>query len=641
MVLLLLSFTGYCLLLKFKLHRDISHTPLIVSSCIILLMYIAGFCGLLQFMPIVLLPVGVLAFLYICISERTRLQQLIAIVCHPAIISFLVLSIIAWFLYHHRIYVLWDEFSHWGLLLKEMHLRHTFITKNFFDLIYDYPPGTALFQLFVGSCCGYSEGVAYFAQSLLIISALICLTGSFTRANIYAAFAILLITILLLVKFLLPLDTLYVDDVLAVFVGACLTMHINDSERSPASIWSLLPVLCVLPLIKPSGLLFATIIALVVFTEQFVLILRNQRVTAKQFPLNENKVSVGGTSKSMQSNILRVILIVSLFSAPMLASNSWKLYIANQHIPQIYATKFSTKDVFRLFTSSATTRERETRKLFFDKLLHDGLNNNAQFSYPITCPLFLSGIFLLQIITLACCFKWSLLLETIRLNILLLFGLLLFLLGILLFSLYYFSEEERLSIASLARYLNTYLFAWGMVAVAIFLRMLANVQWRHIIYACCAVMLGCLLLWKPSLAAILCDSPRSYSSALRLSMNPIVKFAKDRLTPGSKIYLAIQGDDGLRYLMLRYEFLPHVTNINGWNFVGTPTAAKTFRTIYYTEDEFERVLYHERYDYLYIIQADNVLFNLFPRLFRDVPHTQTQLYSLKRLQGHVILVPVK
>ena len=79
------------------------------------------------------------------------------------LIAFFVLYVFVYLFDLNRNFTVWDEFSHWGVMLKEMLRLDNFysVTKSTLMVHKDYPPVLQLFEFFWIKLCGsYREAYA-------------------------------------------------------------------------------------------------------------------------------------------------------------------------------------------------------------------------------------------------------------------------------------------------------------------------------------------------------------------------------------------------------------------------------------------------------------------------------------------------
>lgn len=172
-----------------------------------------------------------------------------------------------WWLNRGRRFSIWDEFSHWGLVVKNMYIfdyfgNHPDSTVTFRG----YPPATALWQYFVAKLCGeFKEEYTYQAMGWLMGSLLLPVLKKFKwKRMISAGFSILTLALIPLVfNYLYPVSLL-VDIILGLLLGYLLVSSFYDEKRDRFSILNAFLGIMVLCLTKASGAFLGVIYVVIV-----------------------------------------------------------------------------------------------------------------------------------------------------------------------------------------------------------------------------------------------------------------------------------------------------------------------------------------------------------------------------------------
>ena len=259
--LLLISFLGYFMLMHILFRgRKMAFYPSILSSAIITTSFLAGLGGKipeayssLYVAGFLLIPVCIMY--YYCKRHVVPLPPL-----HTVFPLFILMASAYALLYLLRdrfLYAL-DDFSHWGNVARTVatYLRLPLETDQ---LAYgSYPPGSALFIGYVANIIGNSEGVWLFAQALLLVCfwlPLLSASRSVILQLVLSFFA------LCFMHYVNPIETLYVDTLLAASAFGCVMVCLKEQRRPDGHILPLTFMLCALVLLKDSGVFLAAIIA--------------------------------------------------------------------------------------------------------------------------------------------------------------------------------------------------------------------------------------------------------------------------------------------------------------------------------------------------------------------------------------------
>lgn len=254
-ILLMVSFAGYGMFLLFKFNINTSFIPALIVSTITVVLFIAGLLNILVFATYIIFFLGLIIFLTMLIKIYKSKLSLIQL-WSPGILFFTFLVFIFVLLLHNSMLTYYDNFSHWGLIVKEMITKDTLPDDSTIITYRNYPPGTAIFIYYVVKIIGFSESMALIAQSLLTAS---FLTSLFAFSSWKRPLSLLLPTIASFCALLvLPysLNSLVVDNILGYVSIAAFTIVFY--YRNNISFLSHLstPLLSMIILTKDSGKIF-------------------------------------------------------------------------------------------------------------------------------------------------------------------------------------------------------------------------------------------------------------------------------------------------------------------------------------------------------------------------------------------------
>lgn len=175
----------------------------------------------------------------------------------PGLLFFLLLCPLLYYGAVNRMFISFDEFSHWGLAVKLMNA-----TDGLFGnpaaapyVLYDYPPALALVEWLVCRFLGAREGVALFGYQLLLVSFLLPFAeGARWRQPLRAAASLLLPLLLLNAVFPMWTLRLFSEPAIGLLTGLLFYELTCPGERPCAPRDCVL--LAFLVLCKNTGLLF-------------------------------------------------------------------------------------------------------------------------------------------------------------------------------------------------------------------------------------------------------------------------------------------------------------------------------------------------------------------------------------------------
>lgn len=168
-IIFMMSLAGYGMFILFKFGINPSFIPAIIVATITILMFIAGLLNILVLMTYFLFILGII--LFFIISFRIYKYNLpLTQLWNPGIVFFSSLTVVFVLLLHNSIFIYYDNFSHWSLIVKEMITKDILPDDSTIITYRNYPPGTALFIYYMVKIIGFSESMALIAQSLLTAS---------------------------------------------------------------------------------------------------------------------------------------------------------------------------------------------------------------------------------------------------------------------------------------------------------------------------------------------------------------------------------------------------------------------------------------------------------------------------------------
>ena len=227
--------------------------------------FIFGLLGYLNLaMETLVLFVGLILIILLVKSNGFR-SQLIKGSYAPSTVAFVSLSLIS--LYKSKDWVLsqWDEFTHWGAVVKAMHHFATLGPAAPVDLVAArYPPGISLFQYFVMDfSSGWREGLLFWATHLIVIAIIVSVLAKSSYKYLSEIALKLFVSLAAASVFFNNFDNIYSDPVLALTFGFLLVIAIKASYLDGR--WAIVLALTAgfVTLIKPVGIYFAAAAILV------------------------------------------------------------------------------------------------------------------------------------------------------------------------------------------------------------------------------------------------------------------------------------------------------------------------------------------------------------------------------------------
>jgi hypothetical protein len=432
-LLLLAVFIGYSCLFDHKLKINSAFIPIMVMTSIICVIFLFGIVNKLKLSINIINVIGILLLIYYIIQTIKRSYSMKFLVC-PSIIFFMLTSAYFIFLLKDLSYFHYDNFSHFGKIVKEIFYFDSLPNKNTTITFQNYPPATAIFIYFFGKVITYSEGYALAGQAVLIMGALTTFLWKNEWKNV--GFNFLSILVIFITLSILTFDdttlhiyNLLVDGVLGFLTSAAIIISYYYRNDIKKNLYINLPLLSFLVLTKESGKLFFFI---VIF---FILISNNQIKIHKE---NITKLKY----------VLPLLLILIL--VPLLFSSIWKSYLVRAYPIESYeANKF-------VVTQSKLTENFNSHSKEFIRTLHIKIIDKLLDIHSINTQLFISA----NLISILVSFMYyifkkrraKLQLKALALSDCMVF---IYIIGEYLMYLLIMPDKEAVNLASFDRYIST------------------------------------------------------------------------------------------------------------------------------------------------------------------------------------------
>lgn len=239
---------------------------------IILFIYIFGIFEFLDIGIIAIEIISTLSLYYLIkkivegIKEK-NIKELLNKIITPGLLVYTVLYVAFIIINHRAIFVDYDEFTHWGIIIKNMSINHSFgMNENSVVQYSEYPPFTAIFQyIFLFFKGKYSESTIITASNILYLSIIITIIRNIEWKKQLKKL-ILYIPIILFLPMICFIDfhkKIIVDGILGIFFFYILYIGYTEKDNKLKKIGITLGC-CSIALIKLSGIGLSIISFLIV-----------------------------------------------------------------------------------------------------------------------------------------------------------------------------------------------------------------------------------------------------------------------------------------------------------------------------------------------------------------------------------------
>jgi hypothetical protein len=627
------------LFLTRKLHFSQSLAPLVTILGITIILYICSLAGILLqgaiFVIILSLILGILSFIHFSkkIPEKKWAPS-------PALLVWIIAFIIIAIYTFGTLFYRWDEFSYWGTIYKYLlatnHLPD--VASNF--LVTSYPPFVSLFQYFIGLVLGNKESSAYFAQMIMDYSAIIAILPVNDWHNwkkYLLAFSLCVFSVFF---FGFEFQTIYVDLLMGLIFAAGLSSAVFNQNFSIDRIILVIFVSIALILSKPLGTCFAIVCIALIYFEYLW----------KNYEINSIRTFLQSLFKPLLKP--QFILLIVL---PLLAALSWNIHAAQFNSTKVsfslHGEAASFYDIFplvpkhyvdNLYSQDALERLNHyllNKPLVINISLTELLKTFSvhapyrtsliiknfinTISPKINQPSNLTILNMLIIFLLLSYFSTKLKSNKIigeknslRINLVLLAGLLLYSLLLLFAYIYYFGPEEGLVAPALYRYIGPYLLGWFLLIICtIYLQNSFKIPFLNIN---ASDALNSILL----LVMIVIIPFSSYfhtaqtPSPDRFKVDQVYQEVENKISSKDKVYdvWQINSDSGFYHYVMKYYLTPIPTNNYGWQ-LGKAISIKDIYSAPITQEEWLQLLNEQHYTLVLISSSDNQFWKQYGNIF--------------------------
>ena len=515
---------------------------------------------------------------------------------------FIIIFVFYFVVDYGRHFLLFDEFYHWGTMIKESMRLNSFYSVPGSNLWIhkDYPPFMTMFEvLWCKLCRGFSEDRASAAMHVFSMSVLLCaplerLTEKIKKNPFWKmlhAF-MLLIIFLMVILFLDPWServatSILVDIVVPIlFVYSMLLIYSKAAYTSGFGFACIILSFSALLLTKQAGIIF------VLIAELYFLI----KV------IFEGKVRAG-------ARIRHIIMVLIPIAVARLIQWTWTVYINKLGIEGQFETGAITYsqylDVFRGKTQG---------------LVHETVNNyfSALFNYPISSVKWLpvtyfAGfvIVIALIIIMAFIFKKTYSVgEAVNTGITLTVGTVAY--GAMMAVLYafFFNEVEMKALASFDRYMSSYLLGEILFLLMVFIDNLSKKTNVFVSIPKLLPVLGCsVLLFDPG--NLLYISPQGLREDIREPYRRDADHIAARTAPGDRLFIIYDNNKVSPSWWGAYQaYLQYFLNDR----YVSRKKSDAFSYDYSDGTEYDKLMeVMEEYDYLYMRDTNDAINKAFEK----------------------------
>jgi len=598
--------------------RKLSETFFLSIATIILILFL---CGLMNFKGCLLVGYGlIIAFSVISLGFliRTFIKDKDAfrnISILPSLLIFVLFFGIALYLNYKRVFSIWDEFSHWGIVVKSMYTYDALGTYKDSAIIFkSYLPGISLFEYFlIRPFSQFTEFPAYIASNMVFFSILSAFIKKFNFKSMLLIGSFLLIPLLMGVTFY---SALYVDCMLGVlFGGAFLFYYHYRYEQTLFGIVMFGVTVGILTLTKDMGIVLAGMIIFVALLDGLLF----KRNTLKEY------ICKG-------SNIYKRIIRFGILISPILISLGleflWKINLKMAGVLSFW--KVSSINILDLLKGNLLPYQSETSKLFIDAIINKPLTP-LNFSFIQI----MAGILIFAIVLCIIFKKKFFCLKRLIVTFLsLTIGGILYISALFVFYMFLIAPYEALILASYERYTLSYVIGLFFCLLIFIILTPSKIKplWRNNFFKWGTILISVITISSAYLFLFYNTAKYVKSEIInaRVSANKTIAIREpyNRIIPWtnyssfrkSRVYIISQADRGLDKLMLIYTLYPtDMEWIRDYSVALEPYYPEQSDpwTMIITPADWEKYIV-SNYDLIYILKFDQKFLNTYGYFFDKV-----------------------
>ncbi len=528
--------------------------------------------------------------------------------------SFLILYSILFVMNLGKSFYKWDEYSHWGMMAKEMVRLDMYYYVEDSVLVHhrEYPPFTTVLQyIWCKLCGGYEERHLYNAKLVFSLSTFFPIYAWLTskmlvcKGKLERIVRIVLIPALFIVlSCVMELGeasyyrTIYTEGILCVlFVYAVFSVMVSE-KANVFSIANIAMALAAILLTKQMGLFFAAIVVVYYFITKFL---------------------------KKEIKLCRWEILFTI-ATPFLLWGIWKIMVTlNAPFGQFDASKFSIGSILDIFTGKGLEYQYITIEAYWNAIFKTPLlYKPIGLSYTVILFLFA----FLMFATMGLQTDIVAMRELLVITILLETGAIGYIFVMQVLYLFGFSEGEATGLASYARYMTTMLYPMLLIAaILLFTTLLSRWKRNSNVFIGVVVLLLLVTVIPVSfvktnlLPGVFYDDPADlYKGDARIIM--------ENTEENAKIYLICQGDNGSGRNMISYLAAPRLFSEKHYSLNSSEDGSLSMQ---------EMLDYAGEFEYIYLSNIDDAFVEDYQDAFPSLVLTNQQLFKVIKSSEEITL----
>lgn len=264
--------------LKVKTEQAI---PITVISLIVLV-YLAGIFGNLEigiYLILLITFFSLIYLIYYLVKYKNRRKSFLYKYFSPGIFIYGLMYILFIIINHNRIFENYDEFNHWGLIIKDMYMNNNFaFGRESATAFIEYPPFTGIFEyILLKFSSSYSEDTIIIANNILAVSIMMPIFKK-VKWNKSIKWIFVITPIIVFVPMIIYEKfyfNILVDGLIGILIAYVLYQWFTNKNKTYRNISTGLGIIAI-TLIKSSGIGISLILILILLGEGITKIISKQ-----------------------------------------------------------------------------------------------------------------------------------------------------------------------------------------------------------------------------------------------------------------------------------------------------------------------------------------------------------------------------
>lgn len=587
----------------------------ITNVAIVVLLFLFGILGNLETGVVICCGLSIILYAVALVwtIKKREYKLWIKNIFTPGFFCYFIWNAVLIFLIKGKLMHSWDEFSHWGDIVKVMVTYDDFGTNPLSDSMFaSYPPGLSLFQYMLQKINVWISGTV-FTEWLLYVAYHMCafsfpayfLKGTGKRIILHTLVIMGALFVIPTLFYPEYYTTLYVDPFLGILSGSGLACVLLRKEKDRFYSLYIIAICSMLVMTKDAGMLFAILIGCAYLVD----ILFCEKTSVRRF-------------------FLQSVIVIGAIALPKLI---WDLELHLSKTSLVFHNGIEIGKLLDIFSGADNTYLSQVWKNYWNAIITKPLSMEIIGINVSSLVIILAAIIVLTFLLnigvkkeLVSKRKCLLMMTVILMQVIA------YVAGLVGMYLFQFTEYAATRLASFERYINIlHLSVWIVIFLfaSELLYNIVNQGKRYVIYM---VVIIYLLIIIP-LDVIAGFSAYEWcwrAEHVRSEFSETVNITMERTEPWDRVYIIAQESMGYEPLVLKYLLRPHKVNRTGYR-LGLPLYEGDSGYTDISPDEWMEEIC-TNYDYVIIFGIDDYFIETYGKLFEKQETIKQGLYRINK-----------